>query len=109
VPTRQRPTSTISTSAILRSVVAAGEDPMVARDESTRAIANELKTALAAKQESELRLWFEDIDAAISVGRVIRALKLSSQPPEGRRAVPHRPRPEAGDGHDREPQRRGSA
>jgi hypothetical protein len=66
----------------LRSVVAAGEDPMVARDESTRAIANELKTALAAKQESELRLWFEDIDAAISVGRVIRALKLSSQPPK---------------------------
>src|SRR4051794_11261848 len=66
----------------LRSVVAAGEDPMVARDESTRAIANELKTALVAKQESELRLWFEDIDAAIIVGRVIRALKLSSQPPK---------------------------
>jgi len=66
----------------LRSVVAAGEDPMVARDESTRAIATELKSALVAKQESELRLWFEDIDAAISVGRVIRALKLSSQPPK---------------------------
>src|SRR4029078_5864903 len=66
----------------LPSVVAAGEDPMVARDESTRAIANELKTALAAKQESELRLSFEDIDRAISVGRVIRALKLSSQPPK---------------------------
>src|SRR4051794_2324512 len=66
----------------LRSVVAAGEDPMVARDESTREIANELKAALVSKQESELRLWFEDIDAAISVGRVIRALKLSSQPPK---------------------------
>ena len=66
----------------LRSVVAAGEDPMVARDESTRAVAVELKAALASKQESELALWFEDIDAAISVGRVIRALKLSSQPPK---------------------------
>jgi len=66
----------------LRSVVAAGEDPMVARDETTRAIATELKSALVTKQESELRLWFEDIDAAISVGRVIRALKLSSQPPK---------------------------
>ncbi len=66
----------------LRSVVAAGEDPMVARDESTRAVAAELKAALVTKQETELALWFEDIDAAIGVGRVIRALKLSSQPPK---------------------------
>ncbi|MEO7370004.1 MAG: hypothetical protein ABIZ69_04025, partial [Ilumatobacteraceae bacterium] len=66
----------------LRSVVAAGEDPMVARDESTRAVAMALKAALVTKQESELALWFEDIDAAIGVGRVIRALKLSSQPPK---------------------------
>ncbi len=66
----------------LRSVVAAGEDPMVARDESTRAVATELKAALVTKQETELALWFEDIDAAIGVGRVIRALKLSSQPPK---------------------------
>jgi hypothetical protein len=66
----------------LRSVVAAGEDPMVARDESTREVATELKAALVTKQESELALWFEDIDAAIGVGRVIRALKLSSQPPK---------------------------
>lgn len=66
----------------LRSVVAAADDPMVARDESTRAIAEELKQALVAKQEKELQLWFGDIDAAIGVGRVIRALKLSSQPPK---------------------------
>jgi hypothetical protein len=66
----------------LRSVVAAGDDPMVARDESTRALAEELKQALAAKQEKELTLWFGDIDAAIKVGRIIRALKLSSQPPK---------------------------
>jgi hypothetical protein len=66
----------------LRSVVAAGDDPAVARDESTRAIAAELKQALATKQEKELLLWFDDIDAAIGVGRVVRALKLSSQPPK---------------------------
>ncbi len=66
----------------LRSVVAAGEDPMVARDETTRAVAADLKAALVTKQETELALWFEDIDAAIGVGRVIRALKLSSQPPK---------------------------
>ena len=66
----------------LRSVVAAAEDPMVARDESTRALAAELKDALITKQEKELSLWFDDIDAALGVGRVVRALKLSSQPPK---------------------------
>ncbi len=66
----------------LRSVVAAGEDPIVARDESTRAVADDLKQALVRKQEEELALWFGDIDAAVGVGRVIRALRLSSQPPK---------------------------
>ena len=66
----------------LRSVVAAADDPMVSRDEETRALAAELKQALVTKQEKELQLWFTDIDAAIGVGRIIRALKLSSQPPK---------------------------
>jgi hypothetical protein len=66
----------------LRSVVAAAEDPMVARDESTRDVAASLKAALLSKQEKELNLWFGDIDAAIGVGRIVRALKLSSQPPK---------------------------
>ena len=66
----------------LRSVVAASEDPIVARDESTRAVADELKQALVRKQDEELTLWFGDIEAAVGVGRVIRALRLSSQPPK---------------------------
>ncbi len=66
----------------LRSVVAAGEDPAVARDEATRAIAAELKEALAAKQETAIAEWLEDIQAALGVGRVIRALKLSAEPPK---------------------------
>ena len=66
----------------LRSVVATSEDPMVARDEATRALATKLKEGLVVKQEKELSLWFGDIDAALSVGRVVRALKLSSQPPK---------------------------
>ena len=66
----------------LRSVVASSDDPMVARDETTRQLAGELKAALATKQEQELQLWFGDIDAALRVGRVIRALRLSSQPPK---------------------------
>ena len=66
----------------LRSVVAAGEDPIVARDEAAREISAKLKEGLVSKQEKELSLWFADIDAAIAVGRVVRALKLSSQPPK---------------------------
>jgi len=66
----------------LRSVVAASDDPMVARDESTRELATRLKEALVTKQDKELALWYEDIDAAVGVGRVVRALKLSSQPPK---------------------------
>ncbi len=66
----------------LRSVVASSEDPMVARDETTRELATQLKAGLVAKQEKELNLWFGDIDAALGVGRVVRALKLSSQPPK---------------------------
>jgi hypothetical protein len=66
----------------LRSVVAASDDPIVARDESTREIADALKVALRDKQAEEMRLWLEDVDAALSVGRVIRALRLSSQPPK---------------------------
>ncbi len=66
----------------LRSVVAASGDPTVARDESTGALVEELKAALVHKQEQELLLWFGDVDAALAVGRVIRALRLSSQPPK---------------------------
>ena len=66
----------------LRSVVAASADPMVARDESTRAIADELKASLVTKQSEEMAHWLEDVDAALTVGRVIRALRLSSQPPK---------------------------
>jgi hypothetical protein len=66
----------------LRSVVVAGDDPMVVRDESTRGLVVDLKSALAEKQAKELKLWLEDVDAALGVGRVIRALRLSSQPPK---------------------------
>ncbi|MFM8267021.1 MAG: hypothetical protein ACKOA2_03275 [Ilumatobacteraceae bacterium] len=66
----------------LRSVVVAADDPMVARDESTRELAAALKAALTTRQERELELWLADIDAALGVGRVVRALKLSSQPPK---------------------------
>ena len=66
----------------LRSVVAAAEDPTVARDETTRDIAAQLKEGLQTKQDKEMALWLGDIEAAIGIGRIVRALKLSSQPPK---------------------------
>jgi hypothetical protein len=72
----------------LRSVVASSEDSMVARDDAAREVAAQLKAGLAAKQQEELNLWYADIDAALAVGRVIRALRLSSQPPKAGQPFP---------------------
>ncbi len=66
----------------LRSVVAASDDSVVARDESTRELATTLKAALVTKQDEELSLWLTDVEAALDVGRVVRALRLSSVPPK---------------------------
>ncbi len=66
----------------LRSVVVAAADPVIARDETTRELASQLKVALADRQKTELDNWLQDIRAAVEVGRVVRALKLSSQPPK---------------------------
>jgi hypothetical protein len=72
----------------LRSVVASSEDSMVARDDAARAVAVQLKAGLVTKQQEELNLWYADIDAALAVGRVIRALRLSSQPPKAGQPFP---------------------
>jgi len=72
----------------LRSVVVASDDPMVVRDESTRLLAAELKDALKRRQGEQQDLWLSDIRAAIQVGRVVRALKLSSEPPKAGQPFP---------------------
>lgn len=66
----------------LRSVLTAAGDSTIARDSGTSAIVEKLRDALARRQEQELQLWFADVDAALAIGRVIRALRLSSQPPK---------------------------
>ncbi|HEY8093771.1 MAG TPA: hypothetical protein VID93_08300, partial [Acidimicrobiales bacterium] len=66
----------------LRSVVTAAADPGVARDDSTRELAAELRTALDRRQNEEHEQWLADITAALDVGRVVRALRLSSRPPK---------------------------
>lgn len=72
----------------LRSVVVGADDPMVVRDESTRELAIELKAALKDRQEKEQALWREDISAALGVSRVVRALKLSGEPPKAGQPFP---------------------
>lgn len=66
----------------LRSIVVSANDPVVMRDETTRELAAKMKAGLATRQETETKNWIDDIEAATNVGRVVRALKLSSQPPK---------------------------
>jgi hypothetical protein len=66
----------------LRSVVTAAADPVVARDDSTRELADQLRTALERRQNEEHEQWLADITVALDVGRVVRALRLSSRPPK---------------------------
>ncbi len=72
----------------LRSVVVASEDPMVMRDETTRALAAELKTALRERQDAAQTLWLSDIVDALKVGRTVRALKMTSEPPKAGQPFP---------------------
>ena len=72
----------------LRSVVVASEDPMVLREESTRALAAELKSALKERQDSAQTLWLSDIVDALKVGRTVRALKMTSEPPKAGQPFP---------------------
>ena len=63
-------------------MVTAAADPMVARDDTTRELAAELREALERRQNEEHEQWLADITAALDVGRVVRALRLSSRPPK---------------------------
>lgn len=65
----------------LRSLVVTA-DQLVNPDENTRALAAKMKQALVVRQEEEIKNWIDDIKAATEVGRVVRALRLSSQPPK---------------------------
>ncbi len=62
----------------LRSVVVAGTD--VARDDESRALVDQIKSVLDARLESDHAAWLRDLDAAVSDGRVVRGLRLSSRP-----------------------------
>jgi hypothetical protein len=66
----------------LRSVVAAANDPLIERAEQCRDLIAKLREGLAQRADQEYKNWLEDIDAAVGVGRIVRALKLAGQPPK---------------------------
>lgn len=66
----------------LRSVVAAANDPLIERAEQCRELVASLRSSLTLRAEQEQKNWLEDIEAALGVGRIVRALKLAGQPPK---------------------------
>ena len=64
----------------LRSVVVAAD--AAAKDEATRAQADELRAALSRRVEAEQTAWLQELDTLLRDGRVVRALRVSSRPPK---------------------------
>ena len=72
----------------LRSVLAAANDPVIDRSDACRELVAELRTGLASRTEQEKQNWLDDIEAAVGVGRIVRALKLAGQPPKAGEIFP---------------------
>ena len=70
----------------LRSVVVAAD--AVARDDETRALAQQLRDALAARVEREHAACLAEIAELLADGRVVRALRVSSRPPKAGTPLP---------------------
>jgi hypothetical protein len=70
----------------LRSVVSTAD--AAAKDDETRALAQELRTGLAARAEAEHQAWLAELTATVEVGRIVRALRLSSRPPKAGAPLP---------------------
>ncbi len=63
----------------LRSVVAGAD---LARDEESRALATKLRDAVDARVAKLHSDWTADITGQLDAGRVVRAVRLSSRPPD---------------------------
>lgn len=64
----------------LRAVVAKAAS--ATRDDETRLLAAQLREALDARVEAMKENWVKELTAAVKDGRLVRALKISGQPPE---------------------------
>ena len=70
----------------LRSVVVASDAG--ARDDETRALAEQLKAGLSQRVESEQAAWLTEISELLAGGRAVRALRVSSRPPKAGAPLP---------------------
>jgi hypothetical protein len=70
----------------LRSVVVAAD--AAAKDEASRAQADELRGALGRRVEAEHAAWLQELDTLLRDGRVVRALRESSRPPKAGAPLP---------------------
>ena len=70
----------------IRSVVVAADG--AARDEETRALADQLREGLTKRVDAEHNAWRNELAQTIADGRTVRALRLSSRPPKAGAPLP---------------------
>lgn len=70
----------------IRKIVVAAENG--AKDDESRALAEQLKNGLSARVEAEHRSWLGELDTLLREGRTVRALRLSSRPPKAGSPLP---------------------
>ncbi|MEO0495210.1 MAG: hypothetical protein AAF081_17525 [Actinomycetota bacterium] len=70
----------------IRSVVVAADG--AARDDETRALADQLRAGLVNRVEAEHNAWRDELARTIADGRTVRALRLSSRPPKAGAPLP---------------------
>lgn len=70
----------------LRSVVTGAD--AVARTDEARLLASELREALDRRTQQERENWVKEMTSALDEGRVVRALRLSSRPPDAQSKFP---------------------
>jgi hypothetical protein len=64
----------------LRTVVAGAD--AAGRDDESRALASKLRESLDRRSAAERQAWLDEMTTCLAEGRVVRALRVSSRPPE---------------------------
>ena len=70
----------------IRKVVVAADNG--AKDDESRAVAQQLKDGLATRVEAEHGKWLAELDSLLKEGRTVRALRQSSRPPKAGAPLP---------------------
>jgi hypothetical protein len=70
----------------LRAVVSSADD--VARDESTRDLAANLRATLERRTSAEQESWLDEVRSSLAAGRVVRAPRLLVWPPQPTESLP---------------------